>query len=821
MNKKQSKRQRDIKTKLMAAICMLLVSSIMMVSTTYAWFTLSTAPEVTGISTAVGANGNLEMALMPKNGQTSSITSNVGDSMANTTVPQANVTWGNLVDLSDSGYGLDKIALYPAQLNAPDDKLGANPLSTPVYGADGRVSVLKASTITGTFDGTKFVEKIADTNGKMINAMGVRAVGTSSTLTDRELAYRALMSEASSAGAMAQKTASGALSANGNTLANVAINHATFTATETKPTETYTDADVKAMLAITNALLGDGTTKGSLTYIENALKQYIIAHNLATAADSTYAELQAALEAVDLYSFPATTSVTGADTGKVYTVSLPAGLGGETGIIATLKGTKSNVTTAQNGLSQLTGGSYTWDQINPCLKLLANPEAMEVNGIAVKDVKENMSALVSAVMGEGLKLSLGTGSGVFADIADFAGDYSCTINIDQISYGGMNVADVPATMSTKTTVSPAYLSQASTNTAKFTAGGTGDSNAATAITDYYGYIIDLAFRTNVAGSYLQLQADAVDRVYSDGTNTDTMGGGASMSFTATTTAFDAYVSSLMQHIRVVFFNPSTSKIIGYARLDSKTATTDANGKVTMQLVMTDAAGTATGSAKIMDLDQNAIHQLSVLVYLDGTTITNKDVSNAAKSVIGSMNLQFSSSATLVPMEYSDLKNGTGTTTSSKTITLNNVNSEALGVGVKYAVYKDGTVGIELEGDPTTAGTLQATVGNTTYTLEKNTIQNGEYTLSGYTFTPGKDVTIEAATRIILSVSYTVTLPAGVTGAATATANTAYNFTVSDGYTLGQVTVGGTTVTPTDNGGGTYTIPAASVTGNIVIAATQN
>ena len=53
MNKKMSKRQKDLKSKLMAAICMLLVSSIMMVSTTYAWFTLSTAPEVTGINTAV------------------------------------------------------------------------------------------------------------------------------------------------------------------------------------------------------------------------------------------------------------------------------------------------------------------------------------------------------------------------------------------------------------------------------------------------------------------------------------------------------------------------------------------------------------------------------------------------------------------------------------------------------------------------------------------------------------------------------------------------------------------------------------------------
>ena len=60
---KTKKRQLNIKNKLIAAIAMLLVSSIMMVSSTYAWFTLSTAPEVQGITTTVGANGNLEIAL--------------------------------------------------------------------------------------------------------------------------------------------------------------------------------------------------------------------------------------------------------------------------------------------------------------------------------------------------------------------------------------------------------------------------------------------------------------------------------------------------------------------------------------------------------------------------------------------------------------------------------------------------------------------------------------------------------------------------------------------------------------------------------------
>ena len=104
VSKSHAKRRQDIKTKLMAAIAMLLVSSIMMVSSTYAWFTLSTAPEVTGINTQVGANGNLEMALMPMNGwgtEGFGITSSVGDSEI-TENYKKNITWGNLINLASN-----------------------------------------------------------------------------------------------------------------------------------------------------------------------------------------------------------------------------------------------------------------------------------------------------------------------------------------------------------------------------------------------------------------------------------------------------------------------------------------------------------------------------------------------------------------------------------------------------------------------------------------------------------------------------------------------------------------------------------------------
>ena len=77
-------RKSTLKSKLMAAVSMLLVSAIMVSVTTYAWFILSTAPEVKGMSTTVGSNGALEMALL--NTETGAnmdkIKAGVGDSIA-------------------------------------------------------------------------------------------------------------------------------------------------------------------------------------------------------------------------------------------------------------------------------------------------------------------------------------------------------------------------------------------------------------------------------------------------------------------------------------------------------------------------------------------------------------------------------------------------------------------------------------------------------------------------------------------------------------------------------------------------------------------
>ena len=133
-----------IRSKLTAAVAMLLVSLILLVSSTYAWFTLSTAPEVKNITTTVAGNGSLEIALMPQDGLLGSIKNGLSSTVGGGTVDivTANTTWGNLVDLSDLSYGLGMINLNPAALDINEDgafKDPTKPIAVPVFGGDGRI----------------------------------------------------------------------------------------------------------------------------------------------------------------------------------------------------------------------------------------------------------------------------------------------------------------------------------------------------------------------------------------------------------------------------------------------------------------------------------------------------------------------------------------------------------------------------------------------------------------------------------------------------------------------------------------------------------
>lgn len=188
MEKEKRKKQKvlmpaGIRSKLMAAASMLMVGVIMMVSSTYAWFTLSTAPEVKNISTTVAGNGSLEIALMPTKGLLSEITAGAVGGTAS--VVEKNTKWGNQIILSDDTatgdyYGLKSISLNPASLNytkaTGSEKatfVANKPLTIATYGFDGRIAGLSDENI-----GVKGWDKTSGKfDGGADGGYGVRAIG--------------------------------------------------------------------------------------------------------------------------------------------------------------------------------------------------------------------------------------------------------------------------------------------------------------------------------------------------------------------------------------------------------------------------------------------------------------------------------------------------------------------------------------------------------------------------------------------------------------------------------------------------------------------
>ena len=615
--------------KLTAAIAMLLIAALMVVTATYAWFTLSTSPEVTGITTTVGANGNLEIALGSTDnwGDPTLITSAVGDS--NLATVQKNLTWGNIVDLSAADYHLNDIILNPARLNIDGGKIGASPLKTPTYGNDGRVAELLANTVSGIFADGFFKD----------GGNGVRVLGTASGMTDQQLAYRNAKSSIANAASSANAKAAASLNESGSKLADIIVKHATSEGDA--DTNTYNIEFIDSMIT--------KLTDANAQY-ETVVRQYFIAAAASRLAEKV--EYDAAVSAIN------GAAITDLIATGVNGITLPAGTAVKSiaDIYTANAAAIAEATTKFGTVADKTAAS--WTDTKAVLDPLVNTANVTVNGIAASEVKNRIDDLASAVMGEGLKVEMPSGSGVYSNFADVGGNYSSSIVISELTYGSVKLTNINATMTTKCTNN--YAANIVYPAAPANAEGAG-----TKITDSYGYALDFWFRTNASGSDLLLQEAGQQRVYEDSTNAATMGGGSYMEFESTNANFTTEnVEKLMQAIRIVFADKEGTPL-AYAKLGAS-AVTGSKVKAPIELWAADVAAdgkiTYTGDAKldsqkITALTANTPTAISVYVYLDGDVVDNGAVANAATSMTGSMNLQFASSATLTPMKNTPLYDG--------------------------------------------------------------------------------------------------------------------------------------------------------------------
>ena len=709
-----------LRKKLYSAIAMLLVASIMMVSSSYAWLVLSTAPEVSGINTQIGANGSLEIALLNTESYNdiSRVTNaDIDESDADfglvPSAAQSNLSWGNLISLGDRSYGLNKITLNPGRLNistANEDgdmfQIGQNLIKAPIYNADGRIIGLNVDdVITSTYN--------QDIEGFPISGQldyGVRAVGTTAALGVGQQGINSARSTLTANRNEATKKARSTLKTSGTALGNVAMGIATQ-----GDSATFSLSDVKALLALSQGLAE------SLEYIDVAIRQVYVAYlnsELVTFANDAEKNVAIALVTDTANSL--------ADIQAMYpTVTIPDSRTDED-IIALLAEDMEIVNNAVAHCQDMVdeaAASYTLDEVIAAMRPLVDYTRMEMNGTPISDLGSNIETLLNSVIGGGgINISVPSGSGILSDIADFAGNYDADVTMEDVSYGGFGPMDITARMTTATSVNPVYLASC-LNTLNSYNAGSGDESQ-TVIADYYGYALDLVFRTNVSDSDLQLQTAPKQRIYSDGDSDLTQGGGSYMQFRSSANISASKMLKLMSALRVVFIDKD-QYVLSIAALDTTPGQDDyivlenddpkkAEGKyaklnvadvqnsdyITQQafealpetseveigsdgtikaplylhsfsMTVSEKNSTAdeikyTGgltlgekldSTAITALEESVAKQVTAIVYLDGSYVDNSMVAaNGSQSMTGTLNLQFSSSVDLVPMENQGVRN---------------------------------------------------------------------------------------------------------------------------------------------------------------------
>ena len=663
----------NIKSKLTAAVAMLLVAFFMVISSSYAWFTLSTAPEVTGITTTVGANGNLEIALLKDNPTKtlSELANSVSTGFVGTnpSVTKTNTYWGNLVSLTapkeegnEDPYGLNNIKLLPSRLNVEAPATGtttnqikvASPLAIPEYVGSGQPSILK-NTLGGIYKNEGFTN----------SGYGVRGIGTQSTMSQQELDWRSASQNYSSAISRAAALTNSAISGNnGQALVNIVVGYAAG------------DTEFKTHV---------GTVAAIITALENGLMS-----NLETAKVEALKAIYAkAGESTETYVSPANVVVTTEKNGDTYTIT--ATVAGNSVDVSTASADTAFKTLcektydieaaldlAREKLNAISGTSdtVTWEQISAVLNPLFSVTAVEIGGKTYADLKKeladkNKTTTIEAAeyilancmnADKSFTVSLKEGSGLFADVHKVTGKQVKTTAY----YMQIVPVHMQTTVATPSTINMDGLKPTVSN-----------QNASPYLTDLYGYALDFAFRTNAKGSNLLL-SEAANRIYSNSTNEETMGHGSVMKFSSSDPAFLAEdVADLMGCLRVVFTDVDGNILaVGAADRDAtgKIITTVNGDEVTAKIVLynytlsysaddIDEQGKLTlGDKKekqaITALNQNQATVISAYVFLDGDATDNTKVGTGTESMTGSINLQFASDAELTPMDYADLKGQT-------------------------------------------------------------------------------------------------------------------------------------------------------------------
>lgn len=566
------------------------------------------------IDTNVGANGSLEIALLTEQtfADPLQIRTTVGDSAVAQDTMESNKNWGNVIELNDPRYGLERITLLPARLNVSQSEDGyrvsQNLLKTADYGTDGRIKILSeqtVSTILGDHHFTYYADR---------QLYGVRAIGSISSLTAQQTALAQARTLAKSYTATAARTIKHTWRDYGSGIMEILYKR--YAADD----DSFTAADVTAIRDLAGGMLE------AVNYVDAALRQGIIGVAASQISDEPEFEAFCANVANEEMSLSGILAAMGS--------GAPAEFAAWTEKIDDMKAELQQVVLASYTLA----GGGSWEQIEPMLDVLMDGEKIYLGDhvLAERNAFESMT--------EDNELLLPPNSGVMAEVASFTGNYSAFANWKPT---------VSVEVITTDPNEPSYLLRIEKilENCKAASGNWTRAN----MDDIYGFAVDMAFRCNEP-SQLLLQTVPTLRVEEKNEFPVTQGSGSYMRFTSEHMD-DEQLLQLMDTIRIGFLGDDHT-LLGVAKLNVSNYEKQEEG-IFAPLYLYDHTLAQEGNltigerrrddAAILDLPRNSPVIVTVVVWLDGDQVDNSMVSDSLNQTMnGVLNLQFASSADLLP-----------------------------------------------------------------------------------------------------------------------------------------------------------------------------
>lgn len=703
MERKEMLKQLDqMKSKLMGAVAMLLVAAILMGSTSYAWFVLSTAPEVKDLRTTAGANGALEIALQSTNAEgngRADITSAVGSSVAKVNATVSNTYWGNVVDLS-SGYGLEHVTLYPSRLSTEARTVDGQTsyavltnsiLAAPKFGTDGRLVRLDQASKTHYNVSGESAGKFTDNANWGVNVIGFARNGDEAEDNSFTRAY-----------------------SRANVLAEATQKVATYRTDLRAEMEDLIERNsigifgIIAMIAqiplVTDeqlfATVSDFVTSMDAIVSEaaDAVRWALLANAVADVRYSSESEEDMrALGTIykEFLQYPMTS-----EDANVVTVASIAAANGYTEIAEAAAAIATAQVRIDRAARDLNAGSI----VTAATMLLKLDESFvygQHRDIGVADQKIALGLRYD--FGEGYTddtiFTVATPDAdpisinLFSSLATVLGDYGAETNVwitldendnEVVVDQEPSISEIPwphyqfgikatnkSTAAGWTDVSNLDLAPADANIGALgsvyqnvsSKTATGDILMPILRTDItaYGYSVDLAFQASENTS-LVLQQEGINRVSDINEDQRLQGAGSTMTFTLPGDLSHEQAQRLLQCIHVVFMNTTTGTIYKVASADAATIDTVlGTATATLQLYEPSFAedgsltlGSRVSSNVIADLTKDTPYYITAVVYLNGDLVDSGMFSpNQVLSLDGSVNLQFASSTMLQSMNYSD------------------------------------------------------------------------------------------------------------------------------------------------------------------------